>query len=68
MKGGEFRLAITKEQKNDLVAQYRDWQNRSQAMILTDYLGLSVKDLDNLRRKIREIGGEFHIVKNKQTQ
>jgi large subunit ribosomal protein L10 len=32
--------------------------------IMTDYRGLKTADLVALRRKIRESGGEFHIVKN----
>jgi large subunit ribosomal protein L10 len=57
-------LAITKEQKKELVAKYRDWLDRSQAIILTEYVGLTMNDMDNLRSKIRDAGGEFHIVKN----
>lgn len=57
-------MAISKKRKEELVAQYIDWLNRSQAMIVTDYVGLSMKDIDELRVKIREVGGEFHIIKN----
>jgi large subunit ribosomal protein L10 len=63
-KGGECTLAITKERKNELVTQYVDWANRSKALILTEYIGLSMKQLDDLRSKTREAGGEYHIVKN----
>lgn len=62
-KGGEI-VAISKERKNELLGLYVDWINRSQALILTDYRGLSVKQMDELRSKVREAGGEFHIVKN----
>ena len=37
---------------------------RSEAVILVEYTGVKMKDLDNIRAKIREAGGEFHIVKN----
>jgi large subunit ribosomal protein L10 len=57
-------LAITKQQKEETVAVYVDWVNRSQAMILTEYSGLSMKALNDLRARIREAGGEFHIIKN----
>jgi large subunit ribosomal protein L10 len=57
-------LAITKERKQEVVAQYGDWANRSQALIVTEYKGVTMKQLDELRRKVREVGGEFHIVKN----
>lgn len=57
-------MAISKERKRELVADYKDWIEKSRAVILTEYKGLSMKDLDELRSKVREAGGEFHIVKN----
>lgn len=64
MKGGMIALAITKKRKEELVASYGDWAQRSRAMIIVEYTGLSMKQLDDLRAKVREVGGEFHIVKN----
>ena len=57
-------MAITKEQKNEIVAKYDEWLEKSEAIVLTEYIGMTVKDMDNLRASIREAGGEFHIVKN----
>jgi len=57
-------LAITKERKEELIAQYRDWLRRSQVMVVAEYTGMTMKELDALRAKVREAGGEFHIVKN----
>ncbi len=57
-------MAISKQRKDELVAQYADWMKRSQAMFLTEYKGMSMSQIDELRRKVREAGGEFHIVKN----
>jgi len=64
LKGGECPLAISKERKDELLSQYADWMKRSQAVILVEYTGVRMKDLDNIRAKIRESGGEFHVVKN----
>ncbi|MDR3707531.1 MAG: 50S ribosomal protein L10 [Capsulimonadaceae bacterium] len=50
-----------KEQK---VADLREVIKASNAAILTDYRGLSVADLTSLRRKLRAVDAEFHIVKN----
>jgi large subunit ribosomal protein L10 len=58
-------LAISKERKEALVAQYRERLARSKGVILAAYAGLSVKEMDDLRRKIRELGGEFHVVQNR---
>lgn len=57
-------MAISKERKEEVLAQYNDWVKRSQAVILVEYTGANMKSLDTLRAKIRESGGEFHVVKN----
>jgi large subunit ribosomal protein L10 len=57
-------LAISKQQKNEVVTQYGEWLQRSGAFVVTEYTGLNMKDMDALRSKIREAGGEFHVVKN----
>ena len=57
-------MAISKQQKEELVEQYKKWVAESDGLVLTHYHGLSVKAISDLRREIREIGGEFHIIKN----
>lgn len=57
-------MAITKERKEEILAAYSDWLTKSQAVILVEYTGLKMKDLDNIRARVRESGGEFHILKN----
>ncbi|MGD9092557.1 MAG: 50S ribosomal protein L10 [Anaerolineales bacterium] len=61
-------MAISKERKREIVTEYGDWIQRSQALIVTDYKGLTVKDMDELRKKVREAGCEYHIVKNTLTK
>lgn len=57
-------MAISKERKNEVVAQYSEWIGNSKALILAEYKGLTMKNMDELRSKAREAGGEFHVVKN----
>ncbi len=57
-------MAISKERKEAVLNQYQDWLKKSQAVILVEYTGSNMKVMDNLRAKIRETGGEFHVVKN----
>jgi len=57
-------LAITKQRKEEVLDTYRDWMKRSQAVILVQYTGATMKNMDAIRAKIRETGGEFHVVKN----
>ncbi len=64
LKGGEFALAISKTRKKELVAQYTAWLTQSRGVFLTEYTGMSMQNMDELRRKAREVGGEFHVMKN----
>ena len=57
-------MAISKEHKNELTTQYRSWVSRSQGLFIAEYRGLKMKDIDAIRGKVREVGGEFHIIKN----
>jgi large subunit ribosomal protein L10 len=57
-------LAITKERKQELVAHYTDLLKRSQAAILTDYHGLNVAQITQLRNQIREADGVYYVTKN----
>lgn len=57
-------MAITKARKKELVAQYADLLERSQAVILTDYQGLNVSQITRLRNQIREAQGAYHVTKN----
>lgn len=57
-------MAITRQKKDQVLAQYQAWLDQSQAVVLVEYTGLTVKQLDGIRAKVRESGGELHIVKN----
>ena len=58
-------MPFSKERKQAMVEYYRDLVGKSQGIVLASYSGLRVKDVERLRRKVRELGGEFHIVKNR---
>ncbi len=64
LKGGESALAISKERKTELIAHYVSWLTQNKGVILAEYTGMTMKDLDELRRRAREVGGEFHVMKN----
>ncbi len=57
-------MAISKQQKEELVEQYKKWLAESDGLVLANYRNLSVKDISDLRKEIRESGGEFHVIKN----
>ncbi|RMF42643.1 MAG: 50S ribosomal protein L10 [Anaerolineae bacterium] len=64
LKGGDKPLAISKQRKVEILAQYKEWLERSQGAVLMEYIGLDSKAIEQLRRQVREAGGEFHVVKN----
>jgi large subunit ribosomal protein L10 len=57
-------LAISKERKDELVTQYKGFIEQSGAIFLTGYGGMTVKDIQALRLKLREADGKFYITKN----
>jgi len=57
-------LAKSKAHKETMLTQYIEWVGKSQAVVLVEYAGLKMSNLDAIRSKVREAGGEFHIVKN----
>jgi large subunit ribosomal protein L10 len=57
-------LAITREKKGELVAEYVSKLRRSQAVIVTEYRGLTVKQLEALRRELRGCDSELLVAKN----
>ncbi len=57
-------MAITKKRRAELVHEYGELLKKSEALIITSYSGLNMKGIDTLRGKVRDVAGEFHIVKN----
>jgi large subunit ribosomal protein L10 len=57
-------LAISKQQKDELVAEYKDLIARSDALILAQYTGMTVKEMESLRSRVREADGALYVTKN----
>ncbi len=57
-------MAISRDKKDALIKGYVEQIQGSQAIIITQYRGLKVKDLQQLRAKIRQANGSFTVVKN----
>lgn len=51
--------------KETFVTELRDRINRAPVFYLTDFSGLSVKQMTNLRRSLRAQGAEYVVVKNR---
>ena len=57
-------MAFTKKQKTQILAQYEQWIDDSQAIFFITYGKMNMKEIDTLRQKVREAGSEAHVVKN----
>ena len=57
-------MALSKEEKQTIVAEYEGWLKKSEAVFLTEYTGLTMPAFDELRKRVREAGGEYHVMKN----
>jgi len=57
-------LAITKQRKQELINEYVELLKQSNGLVITEYRGLSMKQLDALRGKLRENNANLTITKN----
>ncbi len=57
-------MAITRERKKELVAEYVKILEQAKGVVITEYNGMTVKDLDELRGKLRENNAGFTVTKN----
>jgi large subunit ribosomal protein L10 len=57
-------MPISRAKKEQLVDEYKQQLNDSEAIFIADYRGLKVMELQKLRARIREAEGNFSIVKN----
>ena len=55
---------MNRQEKEAVVIELRDKLERSKAAILTDYRGLKVMEITELRHKLKEEGVEYRVVKN----
>jgi len=51
-------------QKSRTIEQAKEWYSQSAGVVFTDYRGLKVKELQELRKNLRLKGGELHVLKN----
>jgi len=52
------------EKKKEIVEDLRQRFSKSKIVIVTDYKGLDVSAMNNLRKKLKEIDVEYKVVKN----
>lgn len=57
-------MAITRERKEELVAHYSQLLTGTDGFIVTEYRGLSVAKLNDLRTRLSEAAGTYSVTKN----
>jgi ribosomal protein L10 len=57
-------LAISRKRKEELVAEYVDMLKQAKGVVVTEYRGMTMKHLDELRGKLREKNAGFTVTKN----
>ncbi len=55
---------MDRQGKEQIVANLQDRFAKATAAVVAEYKGLTVAELNQLRRELREVGGEYHIAKN----
>ena len=53
------------EAKTEAVDQIKNWFEESQDYIFTDYRGLTVQQITELRSKLREKSADYRVIKNR---
>jgi len=55
---------VARPEKEAVVKELTDKFTSAKSLVITDYLGLNVAEMTELRSKLREAGVEFKVVKN----
>ncbi|HEX9608534.1 MAG TPA: 50S ribosomal protein L10 [Gemmatimonadaceae bacterium] len=55
---------MKKAEKEQLVAELRDKLTKSQSLYYTDFTGLNVKRMTELRRRLKRAGVDYVVIKN----
>ncbi len=56
------------EQKKGVVSEIKDKVSNASSVVLFDYRGLSVSEVTELRKKLKESGSEYKVYKNTLTK
>ena len=65
---GGVRMSAIIEQKKQIVTEIADKFKASKTVVVVDYRGLTVSEVTELRKQLREAGVEFKVYKNSLTR
>lgn len=63
-EGRRAEVRVARPEKVALVAEVRDQLEKAKAVILTDFQGLNVQEIGDLRKRLRELDTDYRVVKN----
>jgi len=58
------RERLDRTEKSELVERLHGELKETKAVFVTDYMGLTVEEISQLRGQIRAVGGKYQVVKN----
>ena len=61
-------VKLKRSEKNNFVKSLKEELNNSSSVIVTHYAGLTVKEIDILRKAMRNNGAKFKVTKNRLTK
>ena len=56
-------MTITRQEKEQIVKELTEVFKTAKGVVFANYRGLTVKDFESLRRKMRELGGKIKVAK-----
>ncbi len=59
---------MNREEKHELVTELRTTFGEAGTVVVAHYTGMTVKELESLRGKVRESGASFRVTKNRLTR
>lgn len=60
-----INMPLTKAKKSSVVSDVKDRASRSQIVIFTNFHGLGMERMTELRKKLRDVGAEYLVVKKR---
>jgi large subunit ribosomal protein L10 len=57
-------LALTKEEKTEILNGYVEVLNRAQGLVVTEYRGMTMKQISDVRKALREANSAYLVTKN----
>lgn len=64
----KLETTVDRTQKEELVSSLHETFSGAETVVVTHNLGLSVKDMEDLRTQLREAGANFKVTKNRLTR